>query len=200
MKRNNLALLVLFLLASCVQHETVGQEIRGTPIGSPPAANQAVPPPSGVSTNLAASVTKEGYVQAGFDKLSGFPARVVYDLVNSNSPAMSYVPRLATPVPDDIRGLDGKKIAVGGFMLPLKMEEGRVTEFILLKNQAMCCYGRPPNVNEWVHVKMSKGIKPSMDETITILGILHVSEYKENSQMLGLYRLDGEKVETASGS
>jgi len=39
-----------------------------------------------------------------------------------------------------------------------------------------------------------------MDQTITIFGTLHVSEYKENSQMLGLYRLDGEKGETSPGS
>jgi hypothetical protein len=76
------------------------------------------------------------------------------------------------------------------------VQEGRVTEFILLKNQMMCCYGKPPVINEWIRVKMSTGVKPAMDQTITVFGTLHVTEYKENSQMLGLYRLDGEKTES----
>jgi hypothetical protein len=184
----------LFLtLASVIAHQTVAQQIRGTPIGSPIAGQPVVTLPAD-ATNAPTSETKDGYLQTGFDKLSGFLARVVFE-ANSNSPS-AYEPRLATPIPDSIKALDGRKVSVGGFMLPLQVQEGRVTEFILLKNQMMCCYGKPPVINEWIRVKMSTGVKPAMDQTITVFGTLHVTEYKENSQMLGLYRLDGEKTES----
>jgi len=198
MKRNDFVFSII-CVAGCMFHEfAIAQQIRGTPIGSPIVTTQPISAPAATNTNSSAAQTKDGYLQTGFNQLSGFIARVVYEAVNSNSPA--YEPRLVTLVPDNIKALDGKKVAVAGFMLPLQMKERRVTEFILLKNQAMCCYGKPPTINEWVHVKMSEGITPAVDQTITIFGTLHVSEYKENSQMLGLYRLDGEKAETSPGS
>jgi hypothetical protein len=193
MKRINFALFVFCIAA--MQKFATAQGVRGTPIGSL-ISSQPVPITL-TSTNSSLSETKDGYLQTGFDQLSGFLARVVYEAANSNS--MAFEPRLATPLPDSIKALDGKKVSVPGFMLPLKVQEGRVTEFILLKNQMMCCYGRPPVVNEWIHVKISIGVKPAMDQTITIFGTLHVSEYKENAQLLGLYRLDGDKMEARTG-
>lgn len=133
-----------------------------------------------------------GYLPVGFDKLSAFSATVVYSHADSNAPVLSG-PRVTSQIPDAVRALEGKDVAIEGFMLPLKNRDGRVTEFLLLKNQLMCCFGIPPNLNEWVHVSMSgKGIKPCMDQPITIYGTLHVGEYQENRQMLGIYKLDGD--------
>ena len=188
---------LILTLTSIIAHRTVAQQIRGSPIRSPIAADQPVANSVAASTNSSASQTKDGYLQTGFDKLSGFLASVVYEAANSNSPI--YEPRLATAVPDNIKALDGKKVSVPGFMLPLQVPEGRVTEFILLKNQMMCCYGKPPAINEWIHVKIPAGTKPAMDQTITISGTLHVGEYKENNSLLGLYRLDADKTESPSG-
>jgi hypothetical protein len=193
MKRINFLLLVFCITA--LHKFAVAQGVRGTAIGSP-IPNQPVPTHS-TNTNSSPSETKDGYLHTGFDQLSGFPARVIYEAANSNS--MVFESRLATPLPDNIKALDSRKVSVSGFMLPLQVQEGRVTEFILLKNQMMCCYGKPPLINEWIHVKMSNGVKPAMDQTISVFGTLHVTEYKENSQMLGLYRLDGVKTD-ATGS
>jgi hypothetical protein len=60
----------------------------------------------------------------------------------------------------------------------------------------MCCFGVPPSINEWIHVRVSgPAIKCIMDTPVTILGTLHVGEYRENRTMLGIYRLDAEKLE-----
>jgi len=40
-------------------------------------------------------------------------------------------------------------VAVTGFMLPTKMDKGLVTEFLLVKESMMCCYGVMPKINEW---------------------------------------------------
>jgi hypothetical protein len=184
---------------------TLSSEARGTPIVSLPETDPARPvtrpEASPASTRRAVTgKTEDSYLQIGFDKLSAFPATVIYEIVNSNTPAFYYAPKMTGRIPDEVKALEGKGVALKGFMLPLKQEEGRVKEFILLKNQSMCCFGKPPNLNEWVHVTMSgKGVKPLMDRVVTIYGRLHVSEYQEGRQRLGIYRLDGEGISLAAG-
>ena len=104
-------------------------------------------------------------------------------------------------IPQRIKTLDNQKVAVRGFMLPLKQENGLATDFILLRNRMMCCYGMMPKVNEWIHVRMGgNGVRCIMDIPVTISGKLHVEEYRENRTMLGIYRLDGEKLEAPGDS
>ena len=171
--------------------------LKGTAIDS--TANPAPPVLPGPSTSsVAASSGRKnaaGYLEVGFDTLSGFEATVTYEMVSTNPAAPVYAPKLSSAVPDTIKALDRKEIAVQGFMLPLKEEAGRVGEFVLLKNQMMCCFGAPPKVNEWVHVRIKgQGIKPLMDQVITIYGTIHVGQYNENRTLLGLYQIEGDGV------
>ena len=186
------------LLFSSPRRPTVRiASLRGTAIES--STNATLAPLPGPAASRPASPsgakTSAGYLEVGFDTLSAFEATVTYEQVSTNPAAPSYAPKLTSPVPNSIKTLDRKEIAVQGFMVPLKENEGRVIEFILLKNQMMCCYGAPPKVNEWIHVRMhGTGIKPLMDQVIKIYGTIHVGEYNENRQMLGLYQLDGDGV------
>ena len=142
-----------------------------------------------------AKARKNDYADAGFDKLAGFNAIVTYEVVDADKPGFYYAPRLTTPIPDAVKALDGRKVEVTGFMLPLRQEQGLVTEFILLRNQSLCCFGRPPKINEWVHVRMKDGgVKTVMDQPVTISGKLQVAQYKENKTLLGIYQMDGEKM------
>jgi hypothetical protein len=194
---------ILFLLATnlCAHAQTPPPPpLRGTPIDSAPPTNAA--PSASASEQKsqpapAASTrsSREDYLEIGFDKLSGFTATVTYEVVDADKPGFYYATKLTSPIPDDIKALDGKKVAVKGFMLPLRQEQGLVTEFILLKNQMFCCFGKPPAVNEWVHVRVKgNGLKTLMDQPITISGKLQVGSYKENKTLLGMYQMDGEKM------
>lgn len=91
--------------------------------------------------------------------------------------------------------LDGKKVIVQGFLLPVKMDDGLTVEFLLMRNQSMCCYGVPPKINEWITVRMKgKGVKPVMDQPIAVAGTLHVGPIQENGLLTGIYTLDCERV------
>ena len=79
-------------------------------------------------------------------------------------------------------------------MLPLKVEGGLVTEMLIMKDQSMCCYGATPRINEWVSVKMKGGVKPLMDEPVTLMGTLKVGETRENGYLVGIYAMDGDKM------
>jgi hypothetical protein len=81
-------------------------------------------------------------------------------------------------------------------MLPLKVEGGLVTELLIMKDQSMCCYGSTPKLNEWVSIKMiGAGVKAIMDQPVTLFGRLHVGEMRENGYLVGIYNMDGEKMQ-----
>ncbi|HKB56342.1 MAG TPA: DUF3299 domain-containing protein [Lacunisphaera sp.] len=137
------------------------------------------------------------YETVGFDRLASYTFTPPdYDPTKPNAQP----PSGAAQIPEKIKALDLQKVAVTGFMLPVKMDKGLVTEFLLVKDPMMCCYGIMPRINEWVVVKMvGPGVKPLMDIPITFEGRLHVGEMYENGYLTGLYLLDGEKMGEVKG-
>ncbi len=127
----------------------------------------------------------DGYENVGFDRLASF----------SYTPPEAEGAKPADQIPAPIKALDQRKVAVTGFMLPTKMDKGLVTEFLLVKDAMMCCYGAMPKINEWVVVKMMKGgVKPLMDLPITFEGRLRVGEMFENGYLTGVYLLEGDRM------
>lgn len=133
----------------------------------------------------------DGYEKIGFEVLASYP---FVPPEYGNTPPTAPPPSGANQIPDKIKALDQRKVAVTGFMLPVKMDAGLVTEFLLVKDPMMCCYGVMPKVNEWVVVKMvGKGVPPLMDVPITFEGTLQVGQLYEGGYLTGLYLLKGER-------
>lgn len=133
------------------------------------------------------------YRVVGFEKLASFEFEVPeeeYDPDKKPEPTQQ-----PDQIPTDVKALDKKSVAVKGFMLPLKVEDGEITELLIMRDQSMCCYGTVPKINEWVSVKMvGKGVKPILDQAVTIYGKLKVGEMRENGYLIGIYEMDGEKL------
>lgn len=175
------------------------KEIRGAPIQkltpAPAAPTNAVPAAPDAKTAPLGAVQKDGeFLVVGFDRLAAFN----YD-VPDDAPAGTNAPVKAVPpkeqIPANVKAFDKQRVALKGFMLPLKVEGGLITELLIMRDQSMCCYGSVPKINEWVSVKMTgKGVKPIMDQAITLYGKLHVGEIRENGYLVGIYQMDGEKV------
>ena len=104
-------------------------------------------------------------------------------------------------IPKSIRKLDKQKVAITGYMLPLKVEDGKITEFLVLRDQSACCFGAVPKINEWINVRMpkGKGVKPVMDVRITFFGVLKVGEVLESGYLVGIYEMDGHKLGSPTG-
>jgi hypothetical protein len=168
-----------------------------SPSQIPVAVATAGNPAAGATTAPAAG--QDGYVHVGFDKLAGFPARLHWELVDAVR--IKGVQKMMDPIPGDIKALNDSKIAVRGFMLPIKLEDGLVTEFLLMRTQARCCFGLPIQVNELLTVHMAKtGVKSLMDQPVTVYGRLHVSESRDNTGALtSIYSLDGDKMDPPEG-
>lgn len=159
------------------------------------AGDLAVTPTAPASSGTTASSAEqvEGYLKLGFDKLASYKfTPPAFDPAASD--ATKAPPSGEEQIPDTVKGWNGKKAIVTGFMLPVKMESGLVTEFLLVKDPMMCCYGQVPNMNEWVVVKMAKGVRPLMDVPISFYGELKVGAMFENGYMTGIYQLNGEKM------
>ena len=176
------------------------QPVRGAPIQklAPVAPTNAVPatPDAKAAPAALGAVQKDGeFLIVGFDRLAGFN----YDIPDEAPAATNATAKAVAPpkeqIPAVVKALDKQRIALKGFMLPLKVEGGLITELLIMRDQSMCCYGTVPKINEWVSVKMTgKGVKPIMDQAVTLYGKLHVGEIRENGYLVGIYQMDGEKV------
>ena len=137
---------------------------------------------------------KDGSLEVSFDRLASFEYEMPEDLA---AELPGETEGGSDQIPEAIRDLNLKSIALKGFMLPLKVEEGLVTEMLIMRDQSMCCYGTVPKINEWVSVRMDegKGVKPVMDEAVTMFGKLKVGEIRENGYLVGIYEMDGDRME-----
>ena len=183
------------------------KEIRGQaiqPLSSRAVTNDAAAQPNvAPKTNASAVVAvpaaplaeKTGdYLNVGFDKLASFNYEVA-DTPPTTGTVTADPPKPVDQIPATVRALDQKRVALKGFMLPLKVEGGLITELLIMRDQSMCCYGAVPKITEWVSVKMTgKGVKPVMDQPITLFGKLRVGEIRENGYLVGIYQMDGEKM------
>lgn len=186
------------LLATAAEPSKAAKtEIRGAPIQklAPAAPTNAAPATPDAKAAAPGAVQKDGdFLIVGFDKLAGFN----YDIPEENPAATNATAKAAPPkeqIPATVKAFDKQRVALKGFMLPLKVEGGLITELLIMRDQSMCCYGTVPKINEWVSVKMTgKGVKPIMDQAVTLYGKLHVGEIRENGYLVGIYQMDGERV------
>lgn len=176
--------------------ETEVADIRGQPISAPINSNPAPARASSSEASKSSATTEAGYLDVGFEKLSGYSFEVSDDLLAPATNSVAATEKVEAQIPKPIKELDQKPVALSGFMLPLKVEAGLVTEMLIMKDQSMCCYGVQPKINEWVSVRMVKaGVKPVMDQPVTLYGKLRVGEMRENGYLVGIYALDGERMQ-----
>jgi hypothetical protein len=135
---------------------------------------------------------EQGYLKLGFEWLGSF--KFVAPPFDAAADPKTPPPSGEEQIPATVKRWNGRKAIVTGFMLPTKLQDGLVTEFLLVKDPMMCCYGVVPNMNEWVVVKMAKGVRPLIDVPISFYGTLKVGAIFENGYMSGIYLLEGEKM------
>jgi hypothetical protein len=135
--------------------------------------------------------SKEDYLAVGFDTLSSFRFVVTDRMVDATQDSAGASLGTTSQIPNEIKALNEKNVAIKGFMLPVKFDGAFTTEFLILKSQGLCCYGVVPKINEWVNVRLpGKGVKPIMDQPVTVCGTFHAGELRENGELVGIYRLD----------
>src|SRR5581483_7495751 len=159
-----------------------------------PALTAAADPKSRASESTEPG---DAYPPVGFDKLASYNFEV------PDGPATNQIAgpdKADEQIPDRVKAFNSKKVSIKGFMLPLKVEAGAVTEFLIMKDQSMCCFGNVPKITEWVSVKAAgKGVRPIMDQPVSVEGTLHVGATRENGYLVGIYQMEGDKLVDPEG-
>jgi hypothetical protein len=97
-------------------------------------------------------------------------------------------------LPDSVLGWDGKLVKVSGFMNPLSQPRN-LTAFYLVRDRASCCFGKQPQINHYIDVKMKPGTTADYsNDPVTIQGRLKVEDRWDGDWQLGLYWIDGAEV------
>jgi len=107
-----------------------------------------------------------------------------------------------TPIPPEIRDLDGRRIAIRGFVVPVDQEAEGTNRFVLLNCALACCYGKMPKPNEWIDVTVKGGerISLAIDQPAWAFGRLEVREEIEDGTLVGLYWMEADEVRIDTAS
>ena len=174
--------------------------VRGEPI--PPASSSLI---SNSAPNVypdlellfgQPDVIEDGFIKVGFDRLSAFKYDVheVYSETNAGRAML----RSEDVIPSQVKAYDGKRVVLTGFVLPLRTKRGLVTEFLLLRDQGTCCFGARAQINHFVRVKYSHGIRHEGPVPWVVSGTIRVGEIYIQGYLTGIYQLEAEKAEEAS--
>lgn len=79
----------------------------------------------------------------------------------------------AGQAPAVVAELDGKRISLGGYVVPLDFEATKVTEFLLVPFVGACIHVPPPPANQIVYVKAPQGFDISGPfDPVTVAGTM----------------------------
>lgn len=99
--------------------------------------------------------------------------------------------------PAAIAALDGKRVELTGYMIPVEWQRRDVTEFMLVRDLLACCFGGAPQPDEWVHVSMKRGVRSPYFPfvPVAVVGTLEIEGIDDGSgYAAGAYRMQGDKT------
>lgn len=120
------------------------------------------------------------------------------DLTDNDPRAMELMQRLReewsrAPV---VQAMDGRRVRIPGFVVPLENESGgAIREFLLVPYFGACIHTPPPPANQLIHVQPGKSVpgKWSM-KPVWVVGEMKVSRFESDLGDAG-YRLANARVE-----
>jgi hypothetical protein len=98
----------------------------------------------------------------------------------------------AAPV---VESLDGKRVKLPGFVVPIEGDGKKLSEFLLVPYYGACIHVPPPPANQTVYVKVPKAdakIRKAFD-TVWVTGILSAKSFDSDLATAG-YQLEAEEV------
>ena len=97
-------------------------------------------------------------------------------------------------MPKELEKLDGKKVAMAGFMLPIDEVED-IKTFYLVKSLWSCCYGIPPDVNGLVKINIAakKGVAYQWDP-ILVVGTFRLKKVMDEDYTICIWQMDDAQV------
>lgn len=122
------------------------------------------------------------------------PGHVVAPPIIDHSAALPFDGFSAAPAPT-VDSLDGALVRLPGFVVPLDIHEGKISNFLLVPYFGACIHQPPPPSNQIVHVSFAEPVElESMYAPVWVTGRIHVETYSSLMADAG-YTLTGQVVE-----
>ena len=91
--------------------------------------------------------------------------------------------------------LDGERIKIAGFVIPLEGDEEKVYEMLLVPYMGACFHVPPPPPNQIIYVKFEEGVAiKNLWDVVYVVGVLKTEEFSHEFAEVG-YVLEGENTE-----
>lgn len=189
---------------------TSAASARGASTANPPIPTVAPPKIDPTKSVGKPDADKPEYLAVTFNELAGYdydPFVALEELNKAGEPtatgakpdaAKADAPKpISNQIPERIRKLNGQKLTVQGFMVPLEVRRNSVKSFLLVRNQMVCCFGAASSFNEWVYVQMEgdRAVKYTPDVLVSVYGTFDLGEDIQDGMVMSIYRVKG--VETA---
>lgn len=163
---------------------------------------KAPPPPElkqeSVATTASTNNIPTTPIEVGFDKLGAFPILPPAVTTNAQGLYIQAQTSISNQIPADIRALNGRRILISGFMQPIRLDKGKVSEFLLFRDRDTCCFGGTPAINHWIGVKLTNDATAAkLGRPITVRGHLKVGEIRSEGFLVGLYTMEVDQVTDA---
>jgi hypothetical protein len=109
------------------------------------------------------------------------------------------------PVPPDadkkmpawLKGLEGKRVRIRGFMYPPFSQTG-IHAFGLARDNQICCFGRDPKIYDVFDVQMRDGVTTDYlpNRPFDVVGVFHIRPEVEDGKLFHLYEMNDATVIT----
>ncbi len=101
----------------------------------------------------------------------------------------------ATMMPAWLKGLEGKRIRIRGFMYPTFQQTG-VRAFGLAHDNQICCFGRNPKIYDVFDVLLRDGVTTNYlpNRPFDVVGVFHIRPEAEEGKLYHLYEMDDATV------
>ena len=100
-----------------------------------------------------------------------------------------------TMMPAWLKGLEGKRIRIRGFMYPPFQQTG-IHAFGLARDNQICCFGRNPKIYDLFDVLLRDGVTTSFvpNRPFDVVGLFHIRPEVEAGKLYRLYEIDDATV------
>ncbi len=140
------------------------------------------------------AASSRDYTPVGFALLANFDVKLENPDTYAGQTEAEYA---ASLIPDQIKELDGKRVMIPAYMMPITWAEGGgVSEFLGMASTTSCCFGQIPRLTEIIAVKMADGTTTQslMDSPLFLYGTLKVGPVVEDGYVTAVYSMICDKV------
>ncbi|SEK65971.1 hypothetical protein SAMN05216387_102299 [Nitrosovibrio tenuis] len=169
----------------------------GDKLSAPQGKDKNNPPPSAGSPSTFKEKNWDDLMPKSWDPMASLKGLKLDNLKDSDPRAIEALEKIReawnnAPIEP---ALNGERIRIPGFVIPLEKTGNKVREFLLVPYFGACIHTPPPPPNQIIHVKTSKPIANmrTMD-TMWVSGIMQTRGSETEMGQAG-YQLKAERVE-----